>query len=129
MDFGLVKTFALLPRPVHTTRHESFGYRSGVKFESVVTWDLNIISTDTRSCMQLDSHFFIDFVPESSSGYLAIGLQLTIGSGNGYLNTTSLHARQSANRIKSRAAMVILFQNAPSGKNHHELFQMIPALL
>jgi hypothetical protein len=55
----------ILPRPGHKTRQEIFGYRSGIELELVVAWDLNIISPDTRSCVQLNSHYSTDFLPES----------------------------------------------------------------
>jgi hypothetical protein len=54
----------ILPRPGHKTRQEIFRYRLGIEFELVVAWDLNIISPDTRSCVQLDSHYSTDFLPE-----------------------------------------------------------------
>jgi hypothetical protein len=38
-----------------------------MRCELVVAFDLTIISMDTRFCMQLESHYFIAFLPKSST--------------------------------------------------------------
>jgi len=57
-------TLDTLPLSRPENKPETFGYRSGIKFELVVAWDLNTISTNTESCTQLDSHYFIDCAPK-----------------------------------------------------------------